>query len=99
TLHVSETVNTAAPHVHLRAHQPCYHPVDMADSTSTNDQHALSLPDLIVPGLEILFVGINPGMKSARVGHYYAGLGNLFWRCLHESGVVPVLVTRAADGP
>ena len=34
-------------------------------------------------------MGINPGLKSARVGHYYAGPGNLFWRCLHESGLVP----------
>jgi double-stranded uracil-DNA glycosylase len=42
-------------------------------------------------------VGINPGMKSARVGHYYAGPGNLFWRALHESGLVPELLRPDED--
>src|SRR5437764_14539769 len=61
--------------------------------------NALSaLPDLVRPGLEILFVGINPGLKSARVGHYYAGPGNLFWRCLHESGLVPMRLRPEDDG-
>jgi double-stranded uracil-DNA glycosylase len=55
------------------------------------------LPDLIAPGLEILFVGINPGLESARVGHYHAGPGNLFWRCLHESGLVPVRLRPEED--
>jgi TDG/mug DNA glycosylase family protein len=55
------------------------------------------LPDLITPGLEILFVGINPGLKSARLGHYYAGPGNLFWRCLHESGLIPVRLAPQQD--
>ncbi len=56
-----------------------------------------TLPDLLEPGLEILFVGINPSLASARVGHYYAGPGNLFWRCLHESGLTPVRLTPAED--
>src|SRR5262245_57561636 len=62
-----------------------------------NAQHPGPLPDLVRPGLEILFVGINPGLKSARVGHYYAGPGNLFWRCLHESGLVPVRLRPEED--
>src|SRR5688572_19819993 len=49
----------------------------------------MSLPDLITEGIDLLFVGINPGLTSARIGHYYAGPGNLFWRCLHESGLTP----------
>lgn len=57
----------------------------------------LTLPDLIDPGVDLLFVGINPGRKSALVGHYYAGPGNLFWRCLHESGLTPVLLTPQED--
>jgi TDG/mug DNA glycosylase family protein len=56
-----------------------------------------SLPDIIGPGIEILFVGINPGLKSARVGHFYAGPGNLFWRCLHESGLVPIRLAPTED--
>src|SRR5688500_14400131 len=60
-------------------------------------EHPGSLPDLIVEGLDILFVGINPGLKSARVGHYYAGPGNLFWRCLFESGLTPKLLRPDQD--
>lgn len=57
----------------------------------------LTLPDLLDPGVDLLFVGINPGLKSALVGHYYAGPGNLFWRCLHQSGLTPVLLTPKED--
>jgi double-stranded uracil-DNA glycosylase len=57
----------------------------------------LTLPDLLQEGLDLVFVGINPGLKSARVGHYYAGPGNLFWRCLHESGLTPVLLRPDQD--
>ena len=57
----------------------------------------LTLPDLLAPELDILFVGINPGMKSALVGHYYAGPGNLFWKCLHESGLTPVRLRPDED--
>ena len=56
-----------------------------------------ALPDLIEDDLDILFVGINPSLKSAEVGHYYAGPGNLFWKCLHESGLTPVLVPPDQD--
>jgi len=57
----------------------------------------MSLPDLIVEGLDLLFVGINPGLKSARLGHYYAGPGNLFWKCLYESGLTPELLRPQDD--
>ncbi len=47
------------------------------------------LPDRIRPGLLVLFVGINPGIRSAAVGHHFAGFSNRFWRLLHDSGLVP----------
>lgn len=47
------------------------------------------LPDYLEPGLEVVFVGFNPGDRSSRVGHYYAGRGNQFWNFLYESGLVP----------
>jgi TDG/mug DNA glycosylase family protein len=47
------------------------------------------LPDYLAPGLDIIFVGINPGMQSARAGHYYANPRNPFWRLLHEAGLTP----------
>src|SRR5688572_10940125 len=42
--------------------------------------------DVIAPGLDALFVGINPGLASARAGHHFANPANPFWRLLHESG-------------
>ena len=55
------------------------------------------LRDLLAPDLDLVFVGINPSLKSAEVGHYYAGPGNLFWRCLHESGLTPVRLKPNED--
>jgi TDG/mug DNA glycosylase family protein len=44
--------------------------------------------DVIAPGLDALFVGINPGFASARAGHHFANPANPFWTLLHESGFV-----------
>ena len=48
------------------------------------------LRDYLRPGLKVVFVGFNPGDRSSRIGHYYAGRGNQFWSLLHESGLVSV---------
>ena len=63
----------------------------MADETIT------TLPDLLRPGLDLVFVGINPGSYSAAKGHYYARPGNLFWWALGESGIIEGTVTPAMD--
>ena len=55
------------------------------------------LPDITAPGLRVLFVGINPGLRSAALGHHFAGHGNRFWPLLHASGLVPEPVTFADD--
>ena len=47
-----------------------------------------TLPDYLRPGLEIVFVGINPGAYSARVGRYFARPANRFWPALNRSGLV-----------
>jgi len=44
------------------------------------------VPDLIAPGLRVLFCGINPGLVSAATGHHFARPGNRFWPALHASG-------------
>ncbi|OLC21601.1 MAG: hypothetical protein AUH33_01510 [Chloroflexi bacterium 13_1_40CM_68_21] len=44
------------------------------------------MPDVIAPGLDVLFVGINPSLWSGAVGHHFARPGNRFWRALHEAG-------------
>jgi len=43
-------------------------------------------------------VGINPGIRSAAVGHHFAGPSNRFWKLLYESGLVPEAVTWSDDG-
>ena len=48
-----------------------------------------ALPDVISPGLRVLFCGINPGLMSAATGHHFARPGNRFWPALHLSGFTP----------
>ncbi|RKN14278.1 G/U mismatch-specific DNA glycosylase [Micromonospora musae] len=50
------------------------------------------LPDLIAPGLDVLFVGINPGLWSAAVGWHFARPGNRFWPALYRGGFTPRLL-------
>lgn len=45
----------------------------------------------------MLFVGINPGRRSAATGHHFAGYSNRFWKLLHESGLVPEPITSEDD--
>jgi len=47
-----------------------------------------TLPDLLRPGLDLVFAGINPGDRSAAEGHYYAHPGNGFWAALSASPLV-----------
>jgi TDG/mug DNA glycosylase family protein len=44
------------------------------------------LPDILAPNLLVVFCGINPGLKSAALGHHFAGRGNRFWRTIHLAG-------------
>src|SRR5580765_1147692 len=46
------------------------------------------LRDCIGRPVRVLFVGINPGIRSATIGHHFAGYSNRFWKLLHESGLV-----------
>jgi TDG/mug DNA glycosylase family protein len=56
-----------------------------------------TLPDYLRKGMKLIIVGCNPGERSARVGHYYAGRGNQFWPLLYESGVVPEMLSYNDD--
>ena len=50
------------------------------------------LPDILAPDLDVLIVAINPSARSAEAGYSFASKGNPFWRLLHESGLIPVLL-------
>lgn len=52
-----------------------------------------TVPDVIAPGLKVLFCGINPGLYSGAVGHHFARPGNRFWKALHLAGFTPRLVS------
>jgi len=47
------------------------------------------LPDVLAPGLDIVFCGTAAGTQSARQQAYYAHPQNRFWRTLHEAGLTP----------
>ena len=55
------------------------------------------LRDRVRPPVRVLFVGINPGIRSAAIGHHFAGYSNRFWKLLHESGLVSEPVTTIDD--
>src|SRR3954451_4241469 len=61
------------------------------------DWASLRLTDRIRRELQILFVGINPGVRSAITGHHFAGFSNRFWKLLTESKLVPQPVTYVDD--
>ncbi|KAM0475073.1 hypothetical protein ACHAPX_007205 [Trichoderma viride] len=52
--------------------------------------HLPELPDAVAPNLLVYFIGLNPGIETARTGHAYAHPSNLFWKLLFSSGVTPV---------
>ena len=61
------------------------------------DWSELRLRDRVGPGLRALFVGINPGVRSALTGHHFAGFSNRFWKLLVESRLVPEPITYQDD--
>jgi TDG/mug DNA glycosylase family protein len=51
--------------------------------------HGREIPDVIGPGLAVLFCGINPGLWSAATERHFARPGNRFWPALHRAGFTP----------
>jgi TDG/mug DNA glycosylase family protein len=56
-----------------------------------------TIPDVLAPGLRVVFVGINPGLYSGAVGHHFARPGNRFWKALHASGFTERLLDPFED--
>ena len=55
------------------------------------------LKDRLAPDLRVMFVGINPGVRSALSGHHFAGYSNRFWKLLFDAGLVPEAITYKDD--
>lgn len=55
------------------------------------------LTDIIKVNLNVLFCGINPGLKSASDGHHFSGRSNRFWKVLHQAGFTPYQIEAIND--
>lgn len=55
------------------------------------------MPDVIAPGLRVLFCGINPGLYTAAIGHHFGRPGNRFWPALHRSGFTERLLDPSEE--
>ena len=56
-----------------------------------------TLPDYLKPGLDLVFVGLNPSDYSVRMGHYFANPRNRFWAALNRSGLVDEKMSPDSD--
>ncbi|CAM5189969.1 G/U mismatch-specific uracil-DNA glycosylase OS=Bosea thiooxidans OX=53254 GN=SAMN05660750_01849 PE=4 SV=1 [Bosea thiooxidans] len=61
----------------------------MVGASPTMTEQQPILPDVLEPGLRVVFCGTQAGTASARRGAYYAGPGNKFWAVLHQIGLLP----------
>jgi TDG/mug DNA glycosylase family protein len=51
-----------------------------------------AVPDVLAPGLRVVFCGINPGFRSAEAGAHFANPRNDFWRLLADADLTPRLL-------
>jgi TDG/mug DNA glycosylase family protein len=56
----------------------------------------VEVPDLVGPGLKLLFVGINPGLWTAAVQTHFAHPGNRFYPALFRAGISAHEIDRSA---
>ncbi|MGZ8629839.1 MAG: G/U mismatch-specific DNA glycosylase [Actinomycetota bacterium] len=72
-----------------------------ADVRPTREQVAAAagrtIPDVLAPGLDVVFCGINPGLYSGAVGHHFARPGNRFWKALHLGGFTDRVLVPSED--
>jgi len=61
------------------------------------DWKSLRLRDRLAPRGRVLFVGINPGVRSAQTGHHFAGYSNRFWKLLWDARLVPEPIDYRSD--
>jgi TDG/mug DNA glycosylase family protein len=64
----------------------------MPATPSSKPKRRSAVPDILAPGLRVVFCGINPGRWSATAGAHFANPRNDFWRLLHDAGFTPRLL-------
>ncbi|KAF6226390.1 hypothetical protein HO133_009256 [Letharia lupina] len=55
------------------------------------------LTDSLAPNLICIFIGVNPGIRTATTGHAYSHPSNLFWKLAYSSGCTPRLCRPEED--
>lgn len=60
--------------------------------------HLPELPDILAPDLLCIFIGLNPGIRTATTGHAYSHPSNHFWKLLHSSGLTSRRLKPEEDG-
>ncbi|XP_078003029.1 G/T mismatch-specific thymine DNA glycosylase isoform X3 [Phascolarctos cinereus] len=71
--------------------------VDRFNGMSEAELLTKTLPDILTFNLDIVIIGINPGLMAAYKGHHYPGPGNHFWKCLFMSGLSEVQLNHMDD--
>ncbi|XP_043296184.1 G/T mismatch-specific thymine DNA glycosylase isoform X2 [Cervus elaphus] len=71
--------------------------VDRFNGVSEAELLTKTLPDILTFNLDIVIIGINPGLMAAYKGHHYPGPGNHFWKCLFMSGLSEVQLSHMDD--
>jgi TDG/mug DNA glycosylase family protein len=66
--------------------------VTPSPNSASPKQPESAIPDVVAPGLRVLFCGINPGRVSAAAHAHFANPRNDFWRLLHAAGFTPELL-------
>lgn len=56
-----------------------------------------TVPDVVRPGLSVLFCGINPGLYTAAIGHHFGRPGNRFWPTIHGAGFTERLLDPSEE--
>ncbi|XP_046457818.1 uncharacterized protein LOC124204732 isoform X1 [Daphnia pulex] len=70
---------------------------DRFNGMTEEEVRSRTLPDHLASNLDVVIIGINPGLFAAYKGHHYAGPGNHFWKCLYLAGLVPEPMTADDD--
>ncbi|XP_030646474.1 G/T mismatch-specific thymine DNA glycosylase [Chanos chanos] len=71
--------------------------LDRFNGMSVAEVMTKTLPDIITHNLDILIIGINPGLLSAYKGRHYPNPGNHFWKCLFLSGLTDEQLNHMHD--
>ncbi|XP_035657859.1 G/T mismatch-specific thymine DNA glycosylase-like [Branchiostoma floridae] len=71
--------------------------IDRFKGTPESELLLRTLPDHLSPNLDIVIIGINPGLMAAYVGHHYPGPGNHFWKCIYMSRLIDRPMTAMDD--